>query len=173
MPIDEDGTIVDTSIVARASKKTAETSAGLGACACFRARTAARAITDFYDRMLEPSGIRLTQMAILGAIAGREEATMQSVASELGLDPSTMTRTMRPLEQARLVRIRAGADRRAKEIELTSAGRERLRAAQRCWQDAQRALSEKLGRATFERLIDDLASVTRVLASKRKEEVAK
>ena len=159
--------------MARATKKPGEAPAGLGACACFRARTAARAITDFYDRTLEPSGLRLTQMAILAAIAGREGATMQSVASELGLDPSTMTRTLRPLAKARLVRTRSGADRRAKEIELTAVGRERLRAGHRYWQDAQRALSERLGRATFERLVADLVSVTRVLTPNRTEEVTK
>jgi DNA-binding MarR family transcriptional regulator len=150
--------------MARSTRKPDQRPAGLSACACFQARTAARAITDFYDRTLEPSGLRLTQMAILAAIAGHRAATMQGVASELGLDPSTMTRTLRPLEQARLVRTRAGVDRRAKEIELTGAGRDRLRAGYRCWQDAQRALGEKLGRATFERLIADLASVSRVLS---------
>jgi len=99
---------------------------------------------------------------------------MQSVASELGLDPSTMTRTLRPLEQAGWVQVRTGPDRRAKVIELTAAGRERLRAGRRCWEDAQRALSDKLGSATFERLIADLASVTRVLApTKSVEEVRK
>jgi DNA-binding MarR family transcriptional regulator len=103
-------------------------------------------------------------MALLAAIAAREGATMQSVASELGLDPSTMTRTLRPLEQARLVRTRAGTDRRAKEIELTAVGRDRLRAGHRYWQEAQRALSERLGHATFERLVSDLASVTRALS---------
>jgi DNA-binding MarR family transcriptional regulator len=152
--------------MAQRKTKAAQTPTGLGACACFRARTAARAITDFYDRTLEPSGLRLTQMALLAAIAASEHATMQSIASELGLDPSTMTRTLRPLEQGKLVRSRAGSDRRAKEIELTAVGRERLRAGHRCWQDAQRTLSDKLGRATFERLIADLASVTRILSPK-------
>jgi len=124
--------------------------------------------------MLEPSGIRLTQMAILAAIAARTGATMQRVASELGLDPSTMTRTLRPLEQSGFVQVRSGPDRRAKVIELTGVGRERLRAGRRCWEDAQGALSEKLGSATFERLIADLASVTRVLTPKTSvEEVTK
>lgn len=151
----------------RATKRAADAPPGISACVCFRARTAARAITDFYDRMLEPSGIRLTQMAILGAIAARRGATMQEVASELGLDPSTMTRTLRPLEQSGFVQVRPGPDRRAKVIELTTAGRDRLRAGRRCWEDAQRALSDKLGGATFERLIADLASVTRVLAPQK------
>jgi DNA-binding MarR family transcriptional regulator len=146
--------------------KPAGSPSGLGACACFRARSAARAMTDFYDQTLEPSGLRLTQMAILAAIATSQGATMQSVASDLGLDPSTMTRTLRPLEQARLVRSHAGADRRAKKIELTTLGRDRLRAGHRCWQEAQRGLSEKIGRATFDRLIADLATVARVLAPK-------
>jgi DNA-binding MarR family transcriptional regulator len=152
--------------VARSRNDPGESPAGLGACACFRARTAARAITDFYDRRLEPSGLRLTQMALLAAVAARAGSTMQSVANELGLDPSTMTRTLRPLEHAGLVRTRAGADRRAKEIALTASGRERLRAGHRHWREAQQALTEKLGRTAFDRLIADLESVTRVLSLK-------
>jgi len=136
---------------------------GLAACACFNVRSAARAITDLYDRTLEPSGLKLSQFAILTVVAGRAGATMQMVAAELGLDPSTMTRTLRPLEDAGLVRTRAGGDKRAKELALTSAGRAKLRQCGELWSTAQRGLRERLGAETFDRLVADLAKVNEVL----------
>ena len=84
----------------------------LSACACFNARNAARAITDLYDEALAPSGLRLSQFAILAAIRQRHLATMQELAIELGLDPSTMTRTLRPLEEQSLVHTQPGGDKR-------------------------------------------------------------
>lgn len=135
----------------------------LSACACFQARSAARAITDLYDRTLEPSGLRLTQVAILGAIHQRASITMQELAAELGLDPSTMTRTLRPLEDAGWVEIRTGDDRRAKELALSVTGRAKLRECGVLWDRAQRTLRDSLGATVFDRLVADLAKVNRIL----------
>jgi DNA-binding MarR family transcriptional regulator len=149
------------------SPRRAVSNLDVGACACFRVRSAARAITEFYDAALEPAEIRLTQMAILSVIASGAGTTMQDVAKQLGLDPSTMTRTLRPLEVAKLVRVRAGSDRRAKEMELTSAGKKALAEAGAYWADAQRTLREKVGRNVFDRLLGDLSTVMRTLKRKR------
>lgn len=137
----------------------------LPACACFNARSAARAITDLYDRTLAPSGLRLSQVATLEAIRRRHGATMQELATELGLDPSTMTRTLRPLEDAALVHTRPGDDKRAKTLELTAEGRDALASSLELWNDAQQTLREKVGDEVFERLNSDLAAVTQALRS--------
>jgi len=137
----------------------------LAVCACFQARSAARAITDLYDRTLEPSGLRLTQVAILGAVRRHPSVTMQELAAELGLDPSTMTRTLRPLEDGGWVEIHAGDDKRAKVLDLTASGRAKLRECGALWDRAQRELKDALGSAVFERLIGDLMKVNEVLRS--------
>jgi DNA-binding MarR family transcriptional regulator len=148
------------------TERATDTGAGvpvLAACACFNARSAARAITDLYDRALEPSGVRLTQFAILAVIQARAAASMQTIAAELGLDPSTMTRTTRPLEDAGLVESRAGGDKRARELVLTASGRKKAGECHALWADAQRELRQKLGAEVFDRLVSDLGSVTRAL----------
>jgi len=134
-------------------------------CACFNARQAARAITSFYDAVMEPIGIKVTQFAILATIHADARATMQSLASELGVDPSTMTRTLRPLAEDGLVEFLPGegGDRRIKRVVLTSRGRHTLGLGKARWEAAQSGLSEKLGPEVFDRLLADLSAVTRAL----------
>lgn len=90
---------------------------------------------------------------------------MQELAAELGLDPSTMTRTLRPLEDGGWVEIHAGDDKRAKVLDLTASGRAKLRECGALWDRAQRELKDALGSAVFERLIGDLMKVNEVLRS--------
>jgi DNA-binding MarR family transcriptional regulator len=133
------------------------------ACACFQARSAARAITDLYDATLEPSGLKLTQLAILAAVQRERDLTMQDLATSLGLDPSTMTRTLRPLEDAGWIASRAGGDKRARALCLTESGSAKLLEAGALWARAQNRLREALGAGVFDRFVADLAKVNRVL----------
>ena len=132
----------------------------LAPCACFNARSAARAVTSLYDRTLEPTGLKITQFAILAVIRMHGAVTMQQLAAELGLDPSTMSRTLRPLESQDLVRTEPGTDRRVKELVLTGPGQRQFRECHRLWQQAQDRLQELIGDEVFERLVGDLATVT-------------
>ncbi len=136
----------------------------LSPCACFSTRSAARAITGFYDRCLEPSGLRITQFATLMVIGKRGSITMQALAAELGLDPSTMTRTLQPLLKAKLILSKSGPDRRVKELTLSEAGREKADQAEKLWEHAQDSLREKLGGDLFDRLVSDFGSVSEKLS---------
>ncbi len=137
----------------------------LAPCACFHARSAARAITGFYDETLAPSGLRMTQFAILASVRVRGSITMQELAAELGLDPSTMTRTLQPLDKAGLVNIEPGEDRRVKELVLTPRGHKRLAEAHGLWLQAQDGLRDRIGGDRFERLVTDLDALTEALRS--------
>jgi DNA-binding MarR family transcriptional regulator len=143
---------------------TARAATSMFDCACFNVRQAARAITSLYDEVLEPTGLKTTQFAILLTIHLDAGTTMQSLATELGLDPSTMTRTLRPLLDERLVETRAGeGDRRKKQLAVTSLGRHRLGQCGLQWQKAQERLSERVGKEVFDRLIGDLSAVNKAL----------
>lgn len=134
-------------------------------CACFNVRNAARAITVMYDEVMEPVGLKMTQFAIIATIFRDKEPTMQLLAAELGLDPSTMTRTLRPLTEEGLVRILPGedGDRRVKRLALTSLGRHKLGQGKKHWEAAQQQLSDRVGPEVFDRLIGDLSAVTKAL----------
>jgi DNA-binding MarR family transcriptional regulator len=118
-----------------------------------------------YDEVMEPVGLKMTQFAILATIFRDKEPTMQLLAAELGLDPSTMTRTLRPLTDGGLVQIQPGedGDRRVKRLALTSLGRHKLGQGKKHWEAAQQQLSDRVGPEVFDRLIGDLSAVTKAL----------
>src|SRR5712671_3343872 len=98
--------------------------AALGAevCHCFSVRSAARHVTRFYDQLLEPTGLRITQYSILAMLKRLGPLTINALAKVLLTDRTTLGRNILPLERDGLIRIEQGAsDRRAKELHLTTA----------------------------------------------------
>jgi DNA-binding MarR family transcriptional regulator len=132
----------------------------LFSCACFNTRTAARGVTSYYDRKLKGTGVKITQYAILAVVRTAGSITMQMLASVLTLDPSTLTRTLQPLESAGWLRIEEGDDRRKREAVLTAAGHHKVAECHALWLEAQDELKEKLGEDRFERLVGDLSALT-------------
>src|SRR5881392_3689062 len=103
-------------------------------CNCLALHQAARHVTQFYDQRLAPTGLRTTQFSILAKLKRLGPMTINALARELVMDRTTLGRTMLPLERDGLIRIEDGAlDRRSKELQLTKAGAERLRAADKPW----------------------------------------
>ena len=49
-------------------------------CFNFNLRRTARAVTQYYDEVLKPSGIKVTQFTILMAIATRKDHTITEIA---------------------------------------------------------------------------------------------
>lgn len=120
-------------------------------------------MTDFYDAALAPAGLRINQFATLAAIEHRESGSMQTIAADLGLDPSTMTRVLRPLVDDELVCISPGENRREKQLSLTERGRKKLLDTHPLWETAQESLREAVGADVFERLVGDLAALRNAL----------
>jgi DNA-binding MarR family transcriptional regulator len=129
-------------------------------CACFNARRAARAVTDYYDRALRPSGVTATQVSLLGAIAMTGPAPIQRLAETLDLDHTTLTRNLKLLDAAGWIAVRPGADRRERMIALSPAGESVLAGALPYWQAAQRRVQERFGPDRWRRLLDDLAELS-------------
>ena len=66
-------------------------------CVCNTLRMATRAVTQLYDDVLRPSGLRVTQFSILAAIARLGEAGVSQLADALAIEQTTMTRSLTPL----------------------------------------------------------------------------
>lgn len=115
-------------------------------CNCLAARQAARHISQFYDQLLAPSGLRTTQFSILANLSRWGPRTINAVAADLVMDRTTLGRNILPLERDGLVAIEQGSrDRRQKEVRLTEAGVARLRAAVKGWVAAQRQFAAAFG----------------------------
>ncbi|HTO06311.1 MAG TPA: MarR family winged helix-turn-helix transcriptional regulator [Myxococcota bacterium] len=117
----------------------------LESCACHRLRMAARAVTRSYDDALRPVGLRATQMALLTALEAEGALSISALARLAGMDRSTLSRNLAPLEREGLVALGAEGWRRARTLALTAKGRSRLAEAVPLWEQAQRSLRRSLG----------------------------
>jgi DNA-binding MarR family transcriptional regulator len=107
-------------------------------CNCLAVRQAARHITQFYDQCLAPSGLRATQFSILTKLKSLGQMTINALAADLVMDRTTLGRNILPLQREGLIAVVKGrTDRCSKELRLTEAGAERLRAAGNGWLEAQ------------------------------------
>src|SRR3954471_3757339 len=112
--------------------------AGLSECNCLAVRQAARHVTQFYDQLFAPVGLRATQFAILSRLRDQGPMSINALASLLVLDRTTLGRNILPLQRDGLIEIVAApADRRRRELRLTDAGLARYEAALECWARAQ------------------------------------
>lgn len=117
-------------------------------CLCFRSRRLARLLTRHFDEALRPLGIQATQLTLLAAIAGpgREGQSMTRLHEFLAMDPTTLSRNLKPLQNARLVIVeRAERDKRARVVKLTVEGECLLTKALPLWRQAQDQLTETFG----------------------------
>lgn len=107
-------------------------------CNCLAVRSAARHVTQFYDQLLAPIGLRTTQYSILAKLKRLGPLQINAFAKEMAMDRTTLGRNILPLERDGLIRTGlVASDRRAKELHLTSAGEKRLEAARQGWSKAQ------------------------------------
>lgn len=117
-------------------------------CLSFRARRVSRALTRLYDEALRPLGIQATQLTLLNAIAlcGEEGAPMGRLAAVLAMDSTTLSRNVRPLERAGLVRIgHVPTDRRVRLVSLLPAGERLIAEALPHWRWAHARVVSVLG----------------------------
>ena len=115
-------------------------------CNCFAVRSAARHVTQLYDQLLAPVGLRVTQFSILAELRRRGPLTINALAEDMVMDRTTLGRNIQPLERDGLIRIEpAPSDRRAKELHLTKVGEKRLQAGLEVWAKAQARFEASFG----------------------------
>src|SRR6516164_11627132 len=114
-------------------------------CVCHRTRMAARAVTRLYDDALRSVGLRATQLAVLVAAGADDVVSITALAKLMGMDRSTLTRNLVPLEREGLIRLGNEGWRRSRTVEITKKGSGRLREASSLWEHAQETLRGKLG----------------------------
>jgi DNA-binding MarR family transcriptional regulator len=115
-------------------------------CTCLAVRQAARHVTQFYDRRLAAAGLRTTQFSVLAKLRRQGPMTINSLADEMVMDRTTLGRNILPLEREGLLSIEpCRTDRRSKELRLTDAGLERLRAGYDGWKKAQKEFAAAFG----------------------------
>ena len=89
-------------------------------CACANLRRASRAVTQLYDEALRGSGLRITQFTLLQFLAQLQKPVTQgALGTQLALDSTTLSRTLKPLVRARWIRTSTGSDGRERPWVVT------------------------------------------------------
>lgn len=117
----------------------------IDACAGWNVRAAARRITQFLEVRLQAADLSFAQFGLMAEIAATSDDSISALAARMGLDQSTLSRTLRTLEADGLVEIAvAEADQRRKLVWLTEKGARRLEAAIAIWRKAHTELERRL-----------------------------
>jgi DNA-binding MarR family transcriptional regulator len=133
-------------------------------CNCVALRKASRRMSQFYDSVLAPCGLKSTKFAMLRDINRRADAppTIRELAEAQVMDQSTIGQNLRPLEREGLIAlVQDEADRRSRRVKLTKAGRARLAAALPLWSAAQARFESGFGQGAAAELRTVLAAVAR------------
>ncbi|MGE0152265.1 MAG: MarR family winged helix-turn-helix transcriptional regulator [Reyranellaceae bacterium] len=125
-------------------------------CTCFRVRRLARRVTKIYEESLASTGLSVTQYTILSMLRHVGPMSMSELSHRLGMDRTTLTRTLRPLEAMGHLTNTPEADRRQRRIAMTESGRVALRTASPAWKRAQAGVFAILGDAGTVALNDTL-----------------
>jgi len=139
-------------------------------CTCAAARRAARALTQFYDLVLAPTGLKSPQLICLMEIAEAGEIAQWQLSRDNVVAPETLSRRLTLGSKKGLLKVRRGEKRGERIYSLTPYGHECLQKALPYWTRAQQRLAKALDdTAALEHLIDALDRLT--LAAHAAEEI--
>jgi DNA-binding MarR family transcriptional regulator len=129
---------------------------------CGSFRRTARALTQVYEEALRPVGLRSTQFTILQALLLAGEVSQGRLGEMLAMDSTSLTRTLAIMRRAGWVSEERGEDRRERRIQLSSAGKAKLKRAWPAWEKVQSRLRGRLGKQKWESLLQLTHNVTEI-----------
>ncbi|WP_186417001.1 MarR family transcriptional regulator [Bosea sp. CS1GBMeth4] len=117
-------------------------------CLCLHVQRAARALARLFDEALRPVELTNQQFSLLMSLNRPEPPPIGPVANLLGLDRTTLTAALKPLERRGLVVVTAGEkDRRSRLLAITPEGLALLARALPIWRRTHEALDARLDAA--------------------------
>jgi DNA-binding MarR family transcriptional regulator len=126
-----------------------------------------RAVTQLYDDLLRPSGLRVTQFSILRTLARLGQANLKQLEDTLAMDQTTLTRGLNLLERDGVIERVAHPDARIRAIRLTTKGRRALETARPLWAQAQDKVLRELGTTAWADAERQLTRLHHVAVAKR------
>ncbi|HTV06522.1 MAG TPA: MarR family winged helix-turn-helix transcriptional regulator [Acidobacteriaceae bacterium] len=122
-------------------------------CLCANVRRASRVLSQIYDDAMRPLGLRMTQASILQALSHTGETLQGDLADLLGLDSTTLTRSVGILRKRGWIKARKGHDRRERWLSLSRSGIAEYARIQPAWNAVQEQVRSKLGEESWRQLV--------------------
>lgn len=119
-------------------------------CTCSPLRRLTRRMTVIYDHHLQADELTITQYSLISRIGRNGPVANIALAVDMGMDRSTLSRTLKPLIAAGWVATvdlpdDAQQDKRSFALQLTAPGRKKLERARPNWRRAQDEIDRQLG----------------------------
>ncbi len=114
-------------------------------CTNLHLRQLMRRVSQHYDLEMARMGLKTTQYSLLSYVVKLGPIRPGDLAHAMMMEPSTLTRNLKPLITAGWAALEAGSDGRSRLVVATEEGRAKRTEAQRRWKVAQESLNQTLG----------------------------
>lgn len=128
-------------------------------CYCIKLRRAANIVSDIYDHCLDSMGLSITQYSLLGNLQKIESCSVTDLANYIGLERTTVVRTIRPLFSKGLISDASAPNQRNKILQLTEKGEKILEQCKILWRDAQEEVEKRIGKENADMLMKILDQI--------------
>nr|WP_232380792.1 MarR family winged helix-turn-helix transcriptional regulator [Leptospira ainlahdjerensis] len=125
-------------------------------------RRTTRLVTTFYDFILRPSGLRITQFTVLASIAYEKEPSITDLARITDIDRTTLQRSLEILNRDGLIRIEKKDTGNVRSVFLTKKGESKLSEGIELWKEAQNSLTENLGKIKLRETLKILSEIRKL-----------
>lgn len=131
-------------------------------CYCISLRRAANTVTHLYDHCLDPAGLSVTQYSLLSNLQHIENCSITDLAAFIGLERTTIVRTLQPLLDRGLISDSSAAGQRNRVLSVTESGNQVLKQCRELWIDAQEKVEACIGKDGAEKLLDLLNLISNI-----------
>ncbi|MDP1931284.1 MAG: MarR family winged helix-turn-helix transcriptional regulator [Gammaproteobacteria bacterium] len=131
-------------------------------CNLFFLRRATLAVSRQYNAALKSSGLQVTQFSVLFILHVSGPLSITELANKMGLDRTSMSRNLMPLQQQGLVSVSDEGWHRTRDVAITTAGEKILKKVLPMWRKAQTAFIEHMGQADTAALIELLGRASKM-----------
>lgn len=121
----------------------------LTTCAVNNLRKLTRLTTNQFNEKIKGTDMRHTQVCVMLVVGLEPGKTLTAYADELGMDLSTLARSVETLEKSGFIELHSGK-RRERLACLTPAGEEKIAEVYPLWQEAQSEFIAAFGQDQWE-----------------------
>jgi DNA-binding MarR family transcriptional regulator len=114
-------------------------------CLAVRVRIVARSVSAIYDQAVASHDVTIAQVILLATLSEAGPCAPRKISEILQLEKSTVSRNLDLLMQRGLVEAVTSDGKGVREVGMTAAGVEKIKAVLPAWRAAQKEASHLLG----------------------------
>jgi len=121
-------------------------------CINAKIRRLHRLLNNVYQAKIKPFGLKGSMLSILFLIGKRPKINQKTIADELVLDQSTISRDLKKLQKKGWVTIYKGDDPRYSELMISEAGYALLEEVSPIWEETHQKVQDILGTFSIQQI---------------------